>query len=915
MTPERWQQVKELLAAVLEQPPEKRRVFLDRQVNGDEALRAEVESLLAHEEAGDIIVDSAKISSRISLARVITGEFRSDLDRSEDDHPPIRKISRVGPYKIIRELGRGGVGSVYLAERDDQQYRRQVAIKLIRRGMDTDFILRRFRNERQILAALDHPNVARLLDGGATENDRPYLVMEYVDGEPIDVFCDQRALNIEERLKLFQQVCAAVHSAHQHLVIHRDIKPSNILVTREGAPKLLDFGIAKLLTPELAAQTLDPTLSAMRLLTPAYASPEQIKGQPITTATDVYSLGVLLHELLTGHKPYRVDSRAPLEVMQAVLETEATRPSTAVMITETISGGNGSTSITLTPESVSKARDATPDRLRRRLRGDLDNILLMALRKDPQRRYASVEDFSADIRRHVENRPVLAREDSVVYRVNKFVRRSRVGVAPLIVSLVLLCLIGLIAYSWISRNSKLAGADLNVQSIAVLPFKMEAGDEYLGTGVADTIASALTNSQRIDVRPLRASLRYPSMSQSAVDAGRALQVDAILEGSATRVGDKIKISARLVRVKDGFQLWHSDDQLESLLTIQDSLSGQVAQAMNPGLSETDRRLITKRYTNNVEAYQLYLRARHFFNRRRPKEFQQAIDCFEQAIKIDPTYAQAYAGLAHANILGISQSAAIERMQKAKTAAQKALEIDNTLAEAHMALGRALIFCDWDWTGSEKSFKRAIELSPNYADAHYWYSHNLTAMGRHDEAIAELKLAFDVDPFFPRTVLRQGQALYLARQYDRAIEQFLRTPFGVDEAYFQVYWRLGLAYAQKGMYTDAISMLQKAQTLSEEMSLGKASLAYTYAKSGNGAEARKLLRELREPTKGEVPWMMLAGTYGYLGERNNAIECLEKLYQTRDAPIIHIKVDPMLDSLRSDPRYEDLLHRVGLASKE
>jgi tetratricopeptide (TPR) repeat protein len=331
------------------------------------------------------------------------------------------------------------------------------------------------------------------------------------------------------------------------------------------------------------------------------------------------------------------------------------------------------------------------------------------------------------------------------------------------------------------------------------------------------------------------------------------------------------------------------------------------------LSETERTLIARHNTKSVEAYNLYLQARHFFNRRKPKELQYAIERFEQAIKIDPTYAQAYAGLAHAYILGINQLAAIERMQKAKAAAQKALEIDNTLSEAHMALGRALIFCDWDWAGSEKAFKRAIELTPNYPDAHYWYSHNLTAVGRHDEAIAELKLAFDIDPFLPRTVLQQGHAFYLARQYDRAIEQFLRTPFDVDATYYQVYWRLGLAYAQKGLYADAIPMLQKAQTFSEEMSLGKASLAYVYAKSGNAAEARKVLSEIRASTR-ESPWLMLAGAYCYLGESDKAIECLEKLYEAHDAPIMFIKVDPMLDNIRDDPRYKDLLRRMGLASK-
>jgi serine/threonine protein kinase/tetratricopeptide (TPR) repeat protein len=904
MTPERWQEIKAMLAAVLERPAEERATFLDQACDGDGSLRAEVESLIAEEQAEDEL-DSSVFSA---------GRHLKSLLSSESAEAPLHILTaqanqRIGAYKIIREIARGGMGAVYLAERADDQYRRQVAIKLIRRDMDTDFVLRRFRNERQILAALDHVNIARLFDGGTTEDGLPYLVMEYIEGLPINAYCDQHELNIKERLELFHKACGAIHYAHQRQVIHRDIKPSNILVTKEGVPKLLDFGIAKLLTPELAAQTLDPTVTGLHLMTPAYASPEQVKGEPITVASDVYSLGVLLYELLTGHKPYRV--RNQLELARAVVEEEPARPSTAISLTEEVPGA-GSSPITITPDSVSKVREATPERLVKRLRGDLDNILLMALRKDPQRRYASVEDFSADIRAHLENRPVKARKDSIVYRANKFVRR-KYGVAPLVVSLILVGVIGLLAYVWISRNSKPPGADLKLQSIAVLPFKTDAGDEYLGDGIADTIASALTNSKQITVRPVRASLKYPSMSQSAVDAGHALQVDAILEGSVTRVGDQVKINAQLVRVQDGSRLWQSSDRLEPLLAVEDSISTEVARATRPELSETERTLIARRNTKSVEAYNLYLQARHFFNRRKPKELQYAIERFEQAIKIDPTYAQAYAGLAHAYILGINQLAAIERMQKAKAAAQKALEIDNTLSEAHMALGRALIFCDWDWAGSEKAFKRAIELTPNYPDAHYWYSHNLTAVGRHDEAIAELKLAFDIDPFLPRTVLQQGHAFYLARQYDRAIEQFLRTPFDVDATYYQVYWRLGLAYAQKGLYADAIPMLQKAQTFSEEMSLGKASLAYVYAKSGNAAEARKVLSEIRASTR-ESPWLMLAGAYCYLGESDKAIECLEKLYEAHDAPIMFIKVDPMLDNIRDDPRYKDLLRRMGLASK-
>jgi len=330
---------------------------------------------------------------------------------------------RIGAYRVLRELGHGGMGTVFLAARADDQYQKQVAIKVVR-GLDSDQIVRYFRRERQILAALDHPNIARLLDGGATEDGLPYFVMECVEGEPIDSFCDQRKLSVQERLRLFQGVCAAVQYAHQNLVVHRDLKPKNILVDAQGVPKLLDFGIAKLLSAEISGETATGTALAM---TPEYASPEQMRGQPITTATDVYALGVVLYELLTGHRPYGWQVRDSLELLKAVCEEEPERPSTAVGRTEQRMLPDGAVHTT-TPESASRTREGTPEKLRRRLRGDLDNIILMALRKEPQRRYRSVEAFSEDIRQYLEGRPVTAHKATAWYRTGKFVRRHALGV-------------------------------------------------------------------------------------------------------------------------------------------------------------------------------------------------------------------------------------------------------------------------------------------------------------------------------------------------------------------------------------------------------------------------------------------------------------------------------------------------------
>jgi serine/threonine protein kinase/tetratricopeptide (TPR) repeat protein len=342
----------------------------------------------------------------------------------------------IGPYKLIQEIGHGGMGSVYLAARADAQYERRAAIKVVRSGAASEDVIRYFRRERQILASLDHPNIARLLDGGTTEDGLPYFVMEYIEGQPIHRYCDAHRLSTIERLKLFRSVCSAVEYAHRNLIVHRDIKPSNILVTADGVPRLLDFGIGKILNPGLPAEGL--AAATQMALTPEYASPEQVQGKPITTGTDVYSLGIVLYELLTGRHPYRLKNRRALAVLRAVTEEEPEKPSTAVGRTEPIAAPEHDPLKAPTAEAVSLPREGTPEKLKRRLKGDLDNIVMMALRKEPQQRYPSVEALSEDIRRYLEGRPVMARKTTLAYRTGKYVRRNRVGL--LVAGLVFLLL-------------------------------------------------------------------------------------------------------------------------------------------------------------------------------------------------------------------------------------------------------------------------------------------------------------------------------------------------------------------------------------------------------------------------------------------------------------------------------------------
>jgi len=376
---------------------------------------------------------------------------------------------QVGVYKLVRRLGQGGMAAVYLAVRADGEFRQQVAIKLIRPGLDSDEVLSRFRNERQTLAELDHPNIVKLLDGGRTPEASPYLVMDYVEGSPIDEYCDNRKLSIDERLHVFLKVCGGVQYAHQKRVIHRDLKPSNILVTAEGVPKLLDFGIAKVLSPELSGQAL-VTQTGARCMTPAYASPEQVRGRSVTPATDIYSLGVVLYELLTGHRPYRLKEHTPAEMERAICEQEPEPPSTAVSRVESETFSEGA-AVTRTPELVGETREGQPKKMRRRLRGDLDNIVLKALRKEPERRYASAEEFERDIERHLNRLPVTARPLSLGYRASKFVQRHKVEVGAGMFGILALAFVAILTLNalrmrWVLLRSPGANAPPTV----VLPF-------------------------------------------------------------------------------------------------------------------------------------------------------------------------------------------------------------------------------------------------------------------------------------------------------------------------------------------------------------------------------------------------------------------------------------------------------------
>lgn len=413
MDQERWQKVEEIFQTVADCDPSQRKAYLTQACAGDEALRREVESLIAHE-----VFDTF-------IQQPIKGAARSLAAKADRDLIGVQ----LGHYRITELIGEGGMGAVYAAARDDELFDQKVAVKVVKRGMDSGFVLSRFQAERRILASLDHPNIARLIDAGSTPDGRPYFVMEFIEGRTLNEYCSARQLSIADRIKLFRQICSAVQYAHQKLIAHRDIKPSNILVTEEGLPKLLDFGIAKLLDPAQLENDPARTATMMRMMTPDYASPEQVRGLQITAATDIYSLGAVLYELLTGARAHKLETYTPTEIERIVCETEVERPSLTI------------------------GQSGEPTKRSKLFRGDLDNIVLMAMRKEPTRRYASVEQFSDDLRRHLEKLPISARPDTIRYRASKFVRRHRVGVAA--TALVVASLLGgLIAANYQARRAE-----------------------------------------------------------------------------------------------------------------------------------------------------------------------------------------------------------------------------------------------------------------------------------------------------------------------------------------------------------------------------------------------------------------------------------------------------------------------------
>lgn len=787
-------------------------------------MRAEVESLLASHQNADKFVG---MLSQPSVAASFI----------ENQDPWVGRL--IGSYRTIRQIGRGGMASVYLGIRADDQYRKHVAIKLVLPGFDNEEILRRFRNERQTLAALDHPNIVKLLDGGNTEEGLPYLVMDYVEGVRIDQYCDVQRLSTTERLQLFRQVCAAVHHAHLNLVVHRDLKPSNILVTGERVPKLLDFGIAKLLNPEFA-QTLLFTQLDRQPMTPEYASPEQIKGEFITTATDVYSLGVILYELLTGHRPYRLKRYSAIELGQVICEVEPLKPSTAVTSLEEIANPDASTLTTITPEDVSRTREGDTQKLRRRLMGDLDMIVLTALRKEPHRRYASVHDLSEDIRRHLEHLPIKARPSKIAYRASKFLRRHKEAMVPTVIAIVLLIGIGFFLF-----HPKHALGEKD--TIVLADFANSTGDAVFDGTLKQALSVALSQSPFLNVlsddqvgaalKMMARPANTPLTSDLARELCQRTSSEAYIAGSIVSLGGQYVVGLRTVDCQSGNTLAQQqvtatakERVLKVLGDAAAKLRGELGESL-PTVQRFDVPL-EQATTSSLEALKAYSLGQRALSE---KGSAAAIPFFERAVELDSSFASAEQALA-------AMYRNLDQPERAQEHLQTAVKLSNHLSERERLsiLGSYYMNVTGEIEKAIPSYESLIQAYPKSGPAYGNLGVAYAKLGQYESALEITRQALRLNP--DRVVNYENLGIpYLALgRFDEAREitlQALKRHLDDDGLHTNLYGLEFLDGDEVGMAEQAAWFERKPDLEDQMLALESDTEAYV----GRLEKARELTR--------------------------------------------------------------------------
>jgi serine/threonine protein kinase/Tfp pilus assembly protein PilF len=784
---------------------------------------------------------------------------------------------QVGPYKIHSLLGVGGMGEVYLAQ--DPRLDRTIALKILPTELASDpDRIRRFIREARAASGLKHPNVATIYEIGKSDEFH-FIAMEYVEGRTLADKISGHPLPIAEIVDIGLQVADALDEAHRKGITHRDIKPANLMLTSREQVKILDFGLAKVTRPEGQAlgsdiSTVVKTETGAVMGTVQYMSPEQVLGKEVDHRTDIFSLGVVLYEMATGRLPFTGTSSS--ETMDRILHGQ--------------------------PEAIARFNYDVP--------AELDRIIRKCLEKDRERRYQSARELLTDLRNLKRDSESSTRTvEGVEPRPRSNVRNVAAGA----IALAIAALLGITVYLFMGRGKP-------IDSMAVMPFLNASADlsqEYLSDGITESLINSLSQLPNLKVLARTTVFSYKNRAIDPIKVGRELGVRAVLTGRVVERGGTLIIQADLLDVTDGSQLWGEQyhRKLSDVLAVQEEIAKQISERLRLKLTGEDQKRLTRHHTENAEAYQLYLKGCYYWNKRTAESLNRGIEYFQQAIDKDPNYALAYAGLIDSySLLGssIGRLSPRETFSKAKAAAVKALDIDDTLAEAHAALALVILRYDWDWPAVEREIKRAIQLNPNYATTYQWYADYLVVMGRLDETIAQIKRAQELDPLSLIINTIVGLHLYQARQYDQAIEQCQKT-LEMDPNFAQAHLALGMAYEQKARYEEAIAALQKATTLSPSNPFIVSALGHAYAVSGQPREAMKILHQLQDLSQRRyISPHEMAIIYAGLGEKDQAFAWLEKAYADRVWRLPFLKVEPRFDSLRSDPRFQDLLRRMKLA---
>ncbi|MEK6287695.1 MAG: protein kinase [Acidobacteriota bacterium] len=761
----------------------------------------------------------------------------------------------VSYYRILRKLGAGGMGEVFLAE--DTRLGRQVALKFLPASYQYDSERRgRFLKEARAASALRSPNIAAIYDIGEHDGAM-FIVMEYVAGEVLSQRIDRGTLPTSDVIDIAMQIADALDEAHSLGVIHRDVKSSNLIINERGLVKMLDFGLAKMMQPGSSRDSEDPTAAlggqtafGVVMGTVSYMSPEQALGRDLDQRSDIFSLAVVIYEMLTGRLPF--DGASATEIVDNIVHKE--------------------------PVAIARFNYDVPP--------ELERIVRKGMEKDRERRYYSSRELATDLRNLLRDSNTAAITGVAASRKTQTPRRTR------------------------SRKP--------IDSLAILPLINASGDpdtEYLSDGITESIINNLSQLPKLRVMARSTVFRYKGKDVDPQSVGQELGVRAALTGRVLQRGELLIIKAELVDAEDGSHLWGEqyNRELSDIFTIEEEISREISDKLRLKLSGAEKKRLTKRYTENTEAYRLYLKGRFYWTKRTEDGLKKGIEYFQKAIESDPGYALAYAGLADSyNILAsYSALAPKDAFPRAKAAATRALELDDKLAEAHTSLAFVKFGYDWDWAESEREFKQAIQLNPGYAIAHNFYAVILAALGRFDEAMAQIKKAHELDPLSLPINTNLGFLLYLARRYDESIQQYLKT-IELDEGFPLAHRRLAQTYERKQMYSEAVAEFQKANTLSGEDVEVLSARGHFHAILGETEKANEVLQRMDAlASRKYVPAYLIARIYLGLGDNDRVFELLDKACEERYGYLAYLNVEPLFDSIRSDPRFSDLVRRVGL----